>query len=317
MNSLDAVLRIDSSVPNEAIVCALGMEGYQISRVIRFEKTSRQHSRPLPLVRVFCDSEGTLKRLCTLGASLFGVHVIGEQPKHATGSPAALGKLSTICEENQLRNVLGSYRATLHPEDLPELCVGCLSYSWPRGGRFFRGAHCTFTSDISKLHQAWPVMSTSSCAPEGVVAAPPLLLICSETDDYRRAARAEIFASDVVLEIGSDLGTCCDVISRNCGQENVVGVDLSSSSVARARKLFPGIMFRVLDVLKVGAGLEFRNIQTLLRGPFSKVLLDINGNRLLGAVCRVLEVVLEELHPNTVIVKSRELHQAMGNMRQR
>jgi hypothetical protein len=47
-------------------------------------------------------------------------------------------------------------------------------------------------------------------------------------------------------------------------------------------------------------------------GPsFSKVFIDINGNRPLPAVAGVLQMVLQELRPDFVCCKSRELHAAL------
>ena len=48
---------------------------------------------------------------------------------------------------------------------------------------------------------------------------------------------------------------------------------------------------------------------------FSVVLIDINGNRSLGPVVAVLRLVLQQLQPQVVVVKSRSLHQEVGRNR--
>ena len=119
----------------------------------------------------------------------------------------------------------------------------------------------------------------------------PRLICCAETRDYRRLARAESLPGDVVLEIGSDLGATCALLARGCGEANVLGVDLSVSSVVAARKAYPAIRFEQFDVLNNAAPNALRLLARAMapRGSaenvfFTKVFIDVNGNRELSTV---------------------------------
>jgi hypothetical protein len=121
---------------------------------------------------------------------------------------------------------------------------------------------------------------------------------------------------DFVLEIGSDLGVCCNIVSKACGVKNVVGVDLAPLSVSRARASYPDVHFEVLDVLQVGASQRLHELEEGAGGGrFNKVLIDINGNRDVEALTLVIKMVINDLHPDTLIVKNRALFKQVQETR--
>ena len=149
------------------------------------------------------------------------------------------------------------------------------------------------------------------CSGEG--SSLPLLVCCAETEHYRRLAITEVeevdVRDDIVLEIGSDLGITTNLLYES-HSGRVVGVDLSESSVLRARESYPLIRFEQLDVLERGALLRFlKNFSG--ECPFQQVFIDINGSRELSSVLQVISVVKTVIDPKMVCVKSRTLFSAL------
>jgi predicted O-methyltransferase YrrM len=146
-------------------------------------------------------------------------------------------------------------------------------------------------------------------------------VVCAETNHYRQLARLQVNKGDCVLEIGSDLGACTSILASSVGTQidgsapegtidvpigAAVGIDKSEQSVNEARKRFPDIPFHCLDVLLSPPG-------TLLsclvpdRSGFDVVFIDINGNRMMKAVLKVIEIVKNELRPRLIVIKSKEM----------
>ena len=120
---------------------------------------------------------------------------------------------------------------------------------------------------------------------------------------------------------------------------------VSDLSISRSRASHPHILFEKLDALQAGAADALRRLAGKAKAgetaaaeaapassnafsggssggsssSFSKVFIDINGNRPLLAVAGVLQMVLHELagegELKLVVVKSRELHDAVAARR--
>ncbi|KDO30013.1 hypothetical protein SPRG_05202 [Saprolegnia parasitica CBS 223.65] len=132
------------------------------------------------------------------------------------------------------------------------------------------------------------------------------VLVTAETSHYRRLARTQIDATDIVLEIGCDLGPTVEIIAQTVGVENVIGIDKSSDSIAVAKASHPQCQFIEMDIFRSS------NELLALASRCSKILIDINGNRLLGAVVDALALVLHGCPKlDLVIVKSVELHREL------
>lgn len=308
---------VDTTLVLEDIIqCLEGHYGVALSAT-RFHRTTKGTRIPLPLLRLTTDSESVCATLLKEGIHLGGKHCLVELPLSAEDSAPARGKVSRLLESelNEILQTL-SLNAFLHPDDLATVAVsvGRAAYVWPaRAGRFYRGTHCTAFSELEKHMNAWPVLSRK----EGSVPSPhaPLLIVCSETEEYHRAARAECMDGDIVLEIGSDLGVCCDLVAKACGARKVVGIDLAPLSVSRAKESYPDLHFEVLDALQVGASQRLHELEDGAGGRFTKVLIDINGNRDVEALALVIKMVLSDLHPEAVIVKNRAFFNKIAGTR--
>ncbi|RHY64486.1 hypothetical protein DYB38_009210 [Aphanomyces astaci] len=129
------------------------------------------------------------------------------------------------------------------------------------------------------------------------------VIVTAKTDHYRRLARTQITSTDIVLEIGCDLGITVDSIADIVGPSNVIGVDKSHDSIQIAKDSYPRCRFVEMDIF------HSRDDLIALAADCTKVLIDINGNRLLPAVVEALRLVLEGCHKvDLVIVKSVEMH---------
>ncbi|OQS04835.1 hypothetical protein THRCLA_02962 [Thraustotheca clavata] len=153
--------------------------------------------------------------------------------------------------------------------------------------------------DGSTYHtQTWRLTPRRLCPSEATG-----ILVTAETSHYRRLARTQISSNDVVIEIGCDFGPTVELIAQTVGLENVIGIDKSSDSIKIAKESHPDCQFIEMDI--------FRTPQELIQltQKCSKILIDINGNRLLGAVVDALILVLQNSPKvDLIIVKSVELH---------
>ena len=122
-----------------------------------------------------------------------------------------------------------------------------------------------------------------------------LILVASETTDYRRTAIVHTRQEDHFLEIGCDFGILVD--SVDCASR--LGVDKSEESIRIAKERYPSREFLLGDVFE---GLDITPQYPLV------VAIDINGNRELSAVEKCIQLALELWSPRLVIVKSRELY---------
>ncbi len=301
-------LRLISSATD---ICASGIVITGIKRMMRTSRGATPHL--LPLLRVFCESELQRSLLLKLGGLILcpGCFCAAEAPLTSDDSPAALGRFNDYDDASVSAFIASpafSHAVRHSPKTvLPKPHIGEAAYIFNRG-HFRDGRHGLWTEEMeaSKSDKvcAWPLYSRST--QEKATAA--VILVCAETIDYHRAVRAFVCPDDNVVEIGCDDGRACAVAAQSCGPSRVLGIDLALLSVTRARAAFPEIRFEQLDVLQRGG---VAAIRALVGGgvgdDFSVVLIDVNGNRGIGCVVRVLQVIINELHPTLIIVKSRAL----------
>jgi hypothetical protein len=122
-----------------------------------------------------------------------------------------------------------------------------------------------------------------------------LVLVASETNDYRRTAIVHTRKDDHFLEIGCDFGILVDSVDA----KSQLGVDKSEESIGIARERYPNRDFLLGDVFE---DLDFTPQHPLV------VAIDINGNRELPAVLKCVQLALDSWSPRLVVVKSRELY---------
>jgi len=123
-----------------------------------------------------------------------------------------------------------------------------------------------------------------------------LILVASETNDYRRTATVHTTGEDHFVEIGCDYGILVDSVDA----KTRIGIDKSEESIQIANERYPSRDFRLGDIFGDDLGIH-------LDSP-SVIAIDINGNRLLPAVLDCIQLVVDRWSPRLVIVKSRELY---------
>ncbi len=123
-----------------------------------------------------------------------------------------------------------------------------------------------------------------------------LVLVASETNDYRRTAIVHTRNEDHFLEIGCDFGILVDSVDAKTS----LGVDKSEESIQIARQRYPNREYILGDI--------FEDDLTIPLGAPSVVAIDINGNRMLPAVLDCIQLAMEKFSPRLIVVKSRELY---------
>jgi hypothetical protein len=127
-----------------------------------------------------------------------------------------------------------------------------------------------------------------------------LILVASETNDYRRTATVQTRKEDHFIEIGCDFGILVDSVDA----ASTLGVDKSEESIRIARERYPTHEFLLGDV--------FEKLDVAPQHPLV-VAIDINGNRELPAVLKCIQLALDKWSPRLLVVKSRELYTVMNN----
>ena len=119
--------------------------------------------------------------------------------------------------------------------------------------------------------------------------------------EYRESISTWVKPEDTVLEIGCEWGTTTRILSEHCAE--VIGTDISSDVIDKARHSNPGIRFEVLDGFDVLAAQR-------LGKKFTKVYIDISGisgYRSLLDTIALMNMYAVVLQPQAIIVKSGAL----------
>ena len=133
------------------------------------------------------------------------------------------------------------------------------------------------------------------------------VLLCGETETFRRLARSQLLPSDRVLEIGCSYGEATSLLAKRA--KEVLAVDVSGDALERARGRWAGlgnVRFEKVDALRSSA----RLLEAAAEMDANVVFVDVNGNRASAAVAPLLAEIDECLAPAVVVVKNRELHAA-------
>lgn len=123
-----------------------------------------------------------------------------------------------------------------------------------------------------------------------------LVVVTSETNDYRRTAIVHTRKEDHFLEIGCDFGILVDSVDAKTS----LGIDKSEESIQIARQRYPNQEYLLGDI--------FEDELPIALGSPSVVAIDINGNRMLPAVLDCIQVAMDKFSPKLIVVKSRELY---------
>ena len=132
------------------------------------------------------------------------------------------------------------------------------------------------------------------------------VLITGETKPFRYLARHLAIPTELyfAVDLGCSTGETTHVLSKR--YRRVVGVDISSEPISKARLSFPGVDFRIFDVLT-----DREALQALINEePTSSstvFFIDIGGDRLQDTVLILINHITETFHPPLIVVKSRKL----------
>jgi len=119
--------------------------------------------------------------------------------------------------------------------------------------------------------------------------------------EYRATIAEWVCPDDVVLEIGCEWGATTALIAPHC--KEVIGTDVSSEVIERARQRHPHIRFEVLDGFDVRAALA-------LADRFDKIYIDmsgLSGYRSLLDTIALLNAYATVLRPAAIVIKSGAL----------
>lgn len=119
--------------------------------------------------------------------------------------------------------------------------------------------------------------------------------------EYRATIPVWVNEDDVILEIGCEWGTTTRVLAEHC--KEVIGTDISSDCIERAKERHPDLQFQVLDGFDVRAALDMGK-------KFTKIYIDISGMsgyRSLLDVISLLTMYATVFRPETIVIKSGAL----------
>ena len=119
--------------------------------------------------------------------------------------------------------------------------------------------------------------------------------------EYRATIPVWVNEDDVILEIGCEWGTTTRVLAEHC--KEVIGTDISSDCIERAKERHPDLQFQVLDGFDVRAALDMGK-------KFTKIYIDISGMsgyRSLLDVISLLTMYATVFRPEAIVIKSGAL----------
>ena len=119
--------------------------------------------------------------------------------------------------------------------------------------------------------------------------------------EYRATIPVWVNEDDVILEIGCEWGMTTRVLAEHC--KEVIGTDISSDCIERAKERHPDLQFQVLDGFDVRAALDMGK-------KFTKIYIDISGMsgyRSLLDVISLLTMYATVFRPEAIVIKSGAL----------
>ncbi len=119
--------------------------------------------------------------------------------------------------------------------------------------------------------------------------------------EYRATIPVWVNEDDLILEIGCEWGTTTRILAEHC--KEVIGTDISSECIERAKERHPDLHFEVLDGFDVRAALDMGK-------QFTKIYIDISGMsgyRSLLDVISLLTMYATVFRPEAIVIKSGAL----------
>ncbi len=125
--------------------------------------------------------------------------------------------------------------------------------------------------------------------------------------EYRATIPSLVKPTDTILELGCEWGTTTEILAQYCA--SVIGTDISSKCIQRARQMRPTLQFAVLDAFDVRAALA-------LGRPFNKIYMDLSGfsgYRALLDVIALMTLYATIFNAEMIVVKSGALKHFAGH----
>jgi len=123
------------------------------------------------------------------------------------------------------------------------------------------------------------------------------IIVTRDVSEYRATIPQCVNEDDVVLEVGCAQGTTTRKIWEHC--KDVTGID-KGKSILKAIENYPEIRFEQMD------GFDLSGIRRLGK-QFSKIYIDISGNRDPVDVLRMIRKHEAVFKPELIVVKSSKL----------
>ena len=126
-------------------------------------------------------------------------------------------------------------------------------------------------------------------------------------DEYRQTVNVLVKPTDSVLEIGCEMGTTSDILSR--ATQNLIATDISEDCLVKARDRYPHVRFEQLDAFDIKSAMR-------LGAHFDKIYIDMSGlssYRALLDVIALITMYASVFEPDAIIVKSGSLKQFAKN----
>lgn len=132
------------------------------------------------------------------------------------------------------------------------------------------------------------------------------LLLCEETDSFRKLARSQVLPADGVLEVGCSSGHATALLARG---RSVLAIDVAEEQLQAASERcahLGNVRFEQLDAL-----MEPERLVAAAAGV-DAIFVDINGNRAAATVAPLLQLLCERVRPapRVTVVKCRALCRA-------
>ncbi|CAK9035824.1 Uncharacterized protein SCF082_LOCUS21467 [Durusdinium trenchii] len=135
---------------------------------------------------------------------------------------------------------------------------------------------------------------------------PRAVVVVPSTNDYRHLARHLVKAADEVVEVGSSLGKCTEILSSRASTVLALDVSLEQLEISRAR--VPQATFAFLDLFEEAGRLFAMPIAHRCTACF----LDIGGDRRCQQVLCGISLLQELPRVRLIAVKSEELYSCMA-----
>ncbi|CAE7266971.1 tam [Symbiodinium pilosum] len=132
--------------------------------------------------------------------------------------------------------------------------------------------------DFDELDFSWLVVQQVTPHIRARCSGTSAVVVSSTTIDYRSLARHLVSGEDHVIEIGSSLGHCTEILHARAA--DVLGLDVSVAQLVESRSRLPGVAFEFLDIFQEQDRLA--SFPQALR--CNQVFLDIGGDRAKGCL---------------------------------